>query len=196
MAPPLAFLKTTFSPAKVIKLFYTAGKVSLYQSGKILVTTLNEDVLIVDIESGEELARIEGIHSNTASFASDNMFPIVRYSYFFPGSRFVHHPANRDSDTSALLKTHTSPIIVTEMDPTATLLATGGADGLVKLWDIKGEFVTHNFRGHSGVISALKFYAQILRIPLSRVGLRTKRRKIKKLENERKKAVDWARDWP
>lgn len=57
------------------------------------------------------------------------------------------------------LKAHTSPVIVADTDPTGTLLATGGADGLVKVWDIKGGFVTHNFRGHGGVISALKFYA-------------------------------------
>lgn len=57
------------------------------------------------------------------------------------------------------LKAHTAPVIVADTDPTGTLLATGGADGLVKVWDIKGGFVTHNFRGHGGVISALKFYA-------------------------------------
>lgn len=57
------------------------------------------------------------------------------------------------------LKAHTAPVIVADTDPTSTLLATGGADGLVKVWDIKGGFVTHNFRGHGGVISALKFYA-------------------------------------
>lgn len=57
------------------------------------------------------------------------------------------------------LKAHTAPVIVADTDPTGTLLATGGADGLVKVWDIKGGFVTHNLRGHGGVISALKFYA-------------------------------------
>lgn len=57
------------------------------------------------------------------------------------------------------MKAHTAPVIVADTDPTGTLLATGGADGLVKVWDIKGGFVTHNLRGHGGVISALKFYA-------------------------------------
>lgn len=56
------------------------------------------------------------------------------------------------------VKAHTAPVIVAETDPTGTLLATGGADGLVKVWDIKGGFVTHNLRGHGGVISAMKFY--------------------------------------
>ncbi len=44
------------------------------------------------------------------------------------------------------------------MDGTGTLLATGGTEGLVKVWDIKGGYVTHTFRGHGGIISALYFF--------------------------------------
>ena len=68
---------------------------------------------------------------------------------------------NTASVKSTLLrsvKAHTAPVIVAETDPTGTLLATGGADGLVKVWDIRGGFVTHNLRGHGGVVSAMKFY--------------------------------------
>ncbi|KAF3937639.1 Beta-TrCP [Dactylella cylindrospora] len=57
------------------------------------------------------------------------------------------------------VKAHDAPVITSAVDPTGTLLATGGSDGLVKIWDIKGGYVTHNFRGHGGVISALSFYA-------------------------------------
>jgi hypothetical protein len=61
MAPPTASLKTHFKPAKVIQPFYTGGAVALDVSGRILVTTLDEDVLLTDFDSGEELARIEGV---------------------------------------------------------------------------------------------------------------------------------------
>lgn len=57
------------------------------------------------------------------------------------------------------LKAHEAPVITCAVDPTGILLATGGSEGLVKVWDIKGGYVTHNFRGHGGVISALSFYA-------------------------------------
>lgn len=56
------------------------------------------------------------------------------------------------------LKPHTSPVVTSAIDKTGTLLTTGGADGIVKVWDIRGGFVTHTFHGHSGVISALKFF--------------------------------------
>lgn len=42
-------------------------------------------------------------------------------------------------------------------DPTSTYLASGSADGVVKVWDITRGFVTHVFKGHGGVVSALAF---------------------------------------
>ena len=56
------------------------------------------------------------------------------------------------------LKPHTAPVVVSAVDRTGTLLATGGADGVVKVWDTRGAYVTHTFHGHSGVISALHFF--------------------------------------
>jgi U3 small nucleolar RNA-associated protein 13 len=52
----------------------------------------------------------------------------------------------------------TTPIIVAAADPTGTLVATGGADGIVKVWDVRKGFVTHNLRGHGGLVSALAFF--------------------------------------
>lgn len=61
MAPNLSNLKTTFEVQKIIQPFYTGGKVALDKDSRFLVTTLDEDVLIVDYESGDELARVEGV---------------------------------------------------------------------------------------------------------------------------------------
>lgn len=56
------------------------------------------------------------------------------------------------------LKPHSTPVVTAAVDSTGTLLATGSADGVIKLWDIRGGYVTHTFRGHAGVISALHFF--------------------------------------
>jgi U3 small nucleolar RNA-associated protein 13 len=45
-----------------------------------------------------------------------------------------------------------------DIDRTSSLVATGSADGTVKVWDIAGGFCTHNFKGHGGVISAVLFH--------------------------------------
>lgn len=46
---------------------------------------------------------------------------------------------------------------VCKADPTSTYLASGSADGVVKVWDILRGYVTHVFKGHGGVVSALAF---------------------------------------
>lgn len=56
------------------------------------------------------------------------------------------------------LKPHTAPVVTISVDSSGTLLATGGADGSIKVWDIRGGFVTHTFHGHGGVVSALCFF--------------------------------------
>ncbi|KAI9848731.1 MAG: U3 small nucleolar RNA-associated protein 13 [Sclerophora amabilis] len=74
-------------------------------------------------------------------------------------------PQNLSSSVSAVtadllrtLKPHSSPVITSTTDHTGTLLATGGADGVIKIWDIRGGYVTHTFRGHGRIISALRFF--------------------------------------
>ena len=59
---------------------------------------------------------------------------------------------------SKTAKPHTTPVITVAIDDTGTLLATGSADGIVKIWDIRGGYITHTFRGHAGIISALHFF--------------------------------------
>ena len=52
---------TTFEPERTIQPIYTGGSIALDQSGCILATTLGEDALLVDLSTGRELARIEGV---------------------------------------------------------------------------------------------------------------------------------------
>jgi hypothetical protein len=52
---------TTFEPERTIQPIYTGGSVALDGSGRIFATTLGEDALITDLDTGRELARIEGV---------------------------------------------------------------------------------------------------------------------------------------
>lgn len=56
------------------------------------------------------------------------------------------------------LKPHGTPVLVLAVDRTGTLVATGGTDGGIKVWDIAGGYVTHTFRGPSVLVSALHFF--------------------------------------
>jgi len=61
------------------------------------------------------------------------------------------HPAR------VVARAHDAPVHVCTVDPSSTYLASGSADGVVKVWDIKRGYVTHIFKGHGGIVSALKF---------------------------------------
>ena len=76
---------------------------------------------------------------------------------------FALNASDAEDDTIELellrtLKPHTSPVVTLATDRTGTLVGTGGADGVVKVWDIRGGYTTHTFHGHGGVVSALHFF--------------------------------------
>lgn len=57
-----------------------------------------------------------------------------------------------------LPKAHSAPILVSSSSPDSSLFATGSSDGIVKVWDSEGGYVTHIYRGHGGPVSAVKFF--------------------------------------
>ena len=54
-------VQTTFSPARVIQPIFTGGGVALDASGRLLATCVEDDALLIDLESGDQLARVEGV---------------------------------------------------------------------------------------------------------------------------------------
>ena len=58
-----ADFKTTFEPGRVIQPIYTGGSVALSEDGKVLATSLGDEALLTNLETGDHLARIEGVSS-------------------------------------------------------------------------------------------------------------------------------------
>jgi hypothetical protein len=61
MANNKAPYKTTFEPEHTIQPIYTGGSVALDHGGRILATTLGEDALLTDLDTGKQLAKIDGV---------------------------------------------------------------------------------------------------------------------------------------
>ena len=53
---------------------------------------------------------------------------------------------------------HLTPVVELAFDSSGTLLATGGTDGSLKVWDIRRQYCTHNLKGGSGVYSLVQFH--------------------------------------
>lgn len=84
------------------------------------------------------------------------------------------------------LKPHTTPVITASIDNTGTLIATGGADGVIKVCDIRGGYITHTFRGHAGVVSALHFYEATNAESANSLKANKKKRSISDLQNDQR----------
>jgi U3 small nucleolar RNA-associated protein 13 len=87
-------------------------------------------------------------------------------------------------DLLRTLKPHATPVVVLAVDQTSTLLATGAADGVVKVWDISGGFVTHTFRGPNVLVSALHFFEIVASQRDEETGISARNRKKERRKSE------------
>ncbi|TFK30941.1 U3 small nucleolar RNA-associated protein [Coprinopsis marcescibilis] len=155
-------LKKAFKKARVIAPLYTSGPVALTSDGKLLATCVGEEVVLTDISTGGELCRFAG---DTEDITSLCITPSSKYLAIFTASlslKIYEIPhsgptTEKIKPIRTVSKAHESPVHVCTADPTSTLLASGSADGIVKVWDLAHGYITHVFRGHGGVVSALTF---------------------------------------
>ncbi|KAI0673654.1 U3 small nucleolar RNA-associated protein [Trametes maxima] len=156
-------LKTAFKKARVVAPLHTAGPVAVTPDGLRLVTCVGEDALLTDVQAGVEICRFAG---DTESITSLCITPSSSHLLLFTSSlslRIYEIPTTSTPQTKlvkpvrVVARAHDAPVHVCKTDPTSTYLASGSADGVVKVWDILRGYVTHLFKGHGGVVSALAF---------------------------------------
>ncbi|CAG8975515.1 hypothetical protein HYALB_00012292 [Hymenoscyphus albidus] len=175
--------QTTFDLERTIQPIYTGGSVALDHSGRILATTLGEDALLTDLNTGRQLARIEGdgeVISTLTLTPSASHLIICSRSLSMRIYSLRTSPASKSEINYQLLRTlkaHATPVVVLAVDQTSTLLATGGADGVVKVWDIQGGYVTHTFRGPNVLVSALHFFEIVAGNKQDPLGISARNRK-------------------
>ncbi|GLB35811.1 putative utp13 specific WD40 associated domain [Lyophyllum shimeji] len=160
-------LKTAFKNARSVRPLYTSGPVAITLDGNRIVTCVSEDILLTDVASGVEICRFA---SDTQAINSLCISPSSTHLLVFTASlslRIFEIPASSTPlktvihPTRVVARAHDAPVHVCKTDPTSTYLASGSADGVVKVWDIRRGYVTHVFKGHGGVVSALAFdYSQ------------------------------------
>lgn len=154
---------TTFEVSNVIQPVYTGGSVALDNGARILASTLGENAVLTELATGRQLVEIEGdgepISTLTMTPSGTHLIVCSRSLTMRIYSLKVS-PAF-DSVEATLVRTskpHATPVLVLAVDKTSTLLATGAADGAIKIWDIVGGYVTHAVSGPSVLVSALHFF--------------------------------------
>ncbi|KAI0471949.1 WD40-repeat-containing domain protein [Xylariaceae sp. FL0804] len=155
--------KTTFEPDEVIRPIFTGGAIAIENGARVLATTMGEDAILTDLKTGKHIVKVEGdgepISTLTLTPSGSHLIVCSRSSSMRIYA--LQRSASSGSINARLirsLKPHSTPVIVLAVDKTSTLLATGGTDGSIKVWDITGGYVTHTFRGPSVLVSALLFF--------------------------------------
>lgn len=183
-------VKTTYDIGRTIQPIFSGGSLSLSEDGRILAASVGEDVLLTDLTDGRERGRVEGDGETITSLM---LTPAASHLIICSRSLSMHiygiKPSDTDHDILELellrtLRPHTSPVVTLATDRTGTLVATGGADGIVKIWDIRGGYTTHTFHGHGRVVSALHFFEVEVaqREDASEISKKRKRRKSQQEE--------------
>ncbi|KAF2134238.1 WD40 repeat-like protein, partial [Dothidotthia symphoricarpi CBS 119687] len=164
MAAQRAAVKTTYEVNRTLQPIYSGGSLALSEDGRILAASLGEDVLLTDLSNGKELGRVQSDgEAITALALTPSASHLIICSRSLSMRILSLLPSDTDDEMLQLellrtLRPHTSPVVTLAVDRTGTLVATGGADGVVKVWDIRDGYTTHNFHGHGGVVSALHFF--------------------------------------
>lgn len=130
--------------------FYTGGQFAVSNDGQHLLCTFNSVVHILDVQTQQIVRSIgqDDASSEVASFAVFNDLIVVAYR-----NQLLRQ---FNWTTGACLRTwksvHKSAITCMTFDPKGTLLATGGADFTVKIWDVEHLYYTHNLKGSKAII--------------------------------------------
>ncbi|KAG6009677.1 hypothetical protein E4U21_001741 [Claviceps maximensis] len=156
-------LKTSFDVGHVIRPIFTGGAIAIDNKAHVLATTLGEDAVLTNPTNGKHLAQIEG---DGEMISTLTLTPSASHLIICSRSLSMRiFSLKRSSDEETIeaslvrtLKPHGTPVVVLAVDRTSTLIATGGTDGTIKVWDIAGGYMTHTFRGPSVLVSALHFF--------------------------------------
>ena len=151
-------LRTTFAKGESLQPFYSGGGVAATSDGAWIASAFGADVHVVDARTSTIVHRLEGHGDevNALALTRDDTHLVV-------ASRSLTLKFYRMPDCAlvrTIARAHEAPVALMASDPTASVLATGSADGAVRVWDIAGGYCTHVFRGHGGVISALAWNVQ------------------------------------
>ncbi|GAB1300680.1 Transducin beta-like protein 3 [Apodemus speciosus] len=161
----LCRFKANYAVERKIEPFYKGGKAQLDQTGHYLFCVCGTKVNILDVASGALLRSLEQEDQEdiTAFDLSPNDEVLVTASR----ALLLAQWAWREGTVSRLWKAiHTAPVASMAFDATSTLLATGGCDGAVRVWDIVRHYGTHHFRGSPGVVHLVAFHPDPTRLLL------------------------------
>ena len=157
-------MKKSFAVEKRLEPFYTGGAVVLSPDQAFLFCLCENQVKVVDLATGQAVNTFgnEEDAAITICVSDEILFTAHRASHLVKQWNW-RTPAGEEAHVRSF-KAHPVPVTSLAMDPSNSLVATGATDGGVRVWDIEGNFCTHQFKGSRGVVGLLKFHPTALHL--------------------------------
>lgn len=157
-------LKSNLAVHSKFEAFYTGGKIQVSSDGNVMFCGCSQKVKVVDLETGKIQSTFGQEDEDTTSFC---VSPDDQYLVLATQTLLLRQWKWKEEMLVRSWKAiHVTPIMSMVFDPTSTLLATGGSDMVIKLWDVVQQYCTHNLRGHTGVVRLVRFHPDIGRLQL------------------------------
>ncbi|KAG9125341.1 U3 small nucleolar RNA-associated protein 13, partial [Ceratobasidium sp. 392] len=155
--------KTSFRRAREIGPVFTAGPVALAHDGQTLVGCVHDEARSTSLLSGLTTGEFQTDGSSITTLAtSPNSAHLALFTSSLSLRLYIlptpHASSSKIHPSRHIARAHDAPVHVCTIDPTSSMLASGSADGIVKIHDLRRGHLTHLFRGHGGIVSALRFY--------------------------------------
>ncbi|XP_006874015.1 PREDICTED: transducin beta-like protein 3 [Chrysochloris asiatica] len=149
--------KANYASEQKIEPFYKGGKVQLDQAGQHLFCICGTRVNVLEVASGTVLRSLE--QEDQEDITAFDLSPDDQVLVTASRALLLAQWAWREGSVTRLWKAvHTAPVATMTFDPTSTLLATGGCDGTVRVWDVIRHYGTHHFKGSPGVVHLVAFH--------------------------------------
>ncbi|GFT01489.1 transducin beta-like protein 3 [Nephila pilipes] len=149
-------LKENFEVIGKCEAFYTTGKIQFTKNGLSILSICDGHLKCFQIEDGktsDAVERFEGEEIISFLLADDDDTLVTASKNGFMRQWQL--------STKTLEKGwkcgHIGLVTCMAFDSTTTLLATGGSDSTVKVFDIMRKYITHNLKGGKGVYSKVCF---------------------------------------
>jgi U3 small nucleolar RNA-associated protein 13 len=116
------------------------------------------DIKIVEVQDS---SRVISLMDNAEEYESISCFCLHPngFELVVATSKFtLRHWIWKEKKCTKNIKAHRMPILCMEYDPTGTLIATGSADRIVRVWNILKGYCTHSFTGHSDIVRTVMFH--------------------------------------
>uniref|UniRef100_A0A8C2IP39 Transducin (beta)-like 3 n=1 Tax=Cyprinus carpio TaxID=7962 RepID=A0A8C2IP39_CYPCA len=165
MAGNTLLFKSNYAVSSKIEPFYKGGKVQISHDEQYIFCTCGPKVNILQIDTGKIIHSIE--QDDQEDITSFSLSPddegLVTASRALLLKQWDWKQEKCARSWRAI---HNVPVASMTFDCTSTLLATGGCDGTIKLWDVVKQYCTHNLKGSSGVVHLVEFHPDISRLQL------------------------------